>query len=180
MKMQRTARHAAQSAVQGINQNKGTVCSSIEIFSICSHWLNVLDSGKVQEVGGAMHLVVEFLRISQLQLIVHVGRVAHTCRISTCAFTIHSRYGTHTTPTHEVVVPRTLSRHHEKRQESIREEHLHLLVVGGEVAVGVVPRVFVAAAPVIARGRELVGSQGAGPRSETAHVCVCVVCVWCV
>lgn len=67
-----TERHAA-CKVQGINQNKGTVCSSIEILSIRSHWLNILNSGEVQEVGGAMHLMIKFLRISQLQLIVHVG-----------------------------------------------------------------------------------------------------------
>ena len=69
--------------------------------------------------------------------------------------------------THEVVVPGTLSRDHEEPEEAIRQEHLHLLVVGGQVAGRVVTSVLVAPPPFVPRQGQLVGSQGAGARGET-------------
>jgi len=60
--------------------------------------------------------VVELPRVCQLEVVFHVCRVAHA---------------------HEVVVPDVVVGHHEEAEEVVREEHLHLLVVGGQVAVRV-------------------------------------------
>ena len=83
----------------------------------------------------------------------------------------HTQYYTHTsictcTLTHEVVVPGALCWDHEEPEEAIREQHLHLLVVGGQVAVRVVARVLVVAAPLKAERSQLVGRQRAGARGE--------------
>eukprot|EP00958_Prasinococcus_capsulatus_P015981 scaffold1754_cov355-Prasinococcus_capsulatus_cf.AAC.3 len=55
-----------------------------------------------------------------------------------------------------------------RTEEAVGEEHLHLLVVGGKVAVWVVAIVLVGAAPLVARGRELVGRERARARREAA------------
>ena len=52
--------------------------------------------------------------------------------------------------THEVIVPRPLSWHHEESKEAIGEKHLYLLIVGGQVAMRVVSRVLVVPAPLVA------------------------------
>ena len=69
--------------------------------------------------------------------------------------------------THEVVVPGALGRHHEEAEEAIGQQHLHLLVVGRQVAARVVARVLVVAAPVVTGRRQFVGGQRARARRET-------------
>ena len=61
--------------------------------------------------------------------------------------------------THEIVIPGTLGRDHEESQETVRQEHLHLLVVGGQVPVGIVARVLVVPSPLVARGCQFVRRQ---------------------
>lgn len=68
--------------------------------------------------------------------------------------------------THEVIVPRTLSRHHEEAQEPIRQKHLHSLIVGGQVAFGVVSLVCILPTPLVATGCKFVGCQCAGSWRE--------------
>lgn len=72
------------------------------------------------------------------------------------------------TLTHEVIVPAALRGHHEVAQEPVGQQHLHLLVVAGQVALGIVALVGVARAPLEARGRQLVRRQGARARREGA------------
>ena len=62
-----------------------------------------------------------------------------------------------------------LSGNHEEPQEPVGEEHLHLLVVAGQVALGVVALVRVSPAPLEPTGCQLVGSQRAGARGETEN-----------
>lgn len=69
--------------------------------------------------------------------------------------------------THEVVVPGSLRWNHEEAEEAIREQHLHPLVVGWQVALGVVPFVRVLPAPLVAARGQFVGCQGAGARGKT-------------
>lgn len=71
--------------------------------------------------------------------------------------------------THEVVVPGNLSRHHEEAQEAVRQKHLNPLIVGGQVALGVVALVCVLSAPLVPTGSQLVGRQSAGAGSETRN-----------
>ena len=59
-----------------------------------------------------------------------------------------------------------LSGNHEEAQEPVREEHLDLLVVAGQVALGVVALVGVGSAPLEPAGGQLVGRQGAGAGGE--------------
>lgn len=68
---------------------------------------------------------------------------------------------TQQTLTHEVVVPGALSWNHEETKETIREQHLHLLVVGGQVAMGIIASVLVIATPLKTKRSQLVGCQGA-------------------
>ena len=68
--------------------------------------------------------------------------------------------------THEVVVPGDLARNHEEAQEAVREQHLDPLIVGRQVALGVVALVRVLSAPLVSAGRQLVGGQRARARSE--------------
>ena len=56
---------------------------------------------------------------------------------------------------------------HEEPEESVREEHLDLLVVAGQVALGVVALVRVGAAPLKPAWGQLVGGQGARAGGET-------------
>ena len=51
--------------------------------------------------------------------------------------------------THEIVIPGSLGWDHEEAQEPIRKKHLHLLIVGGQVAMGIVASVLVATPPLI-------------------------------
>lgn len=50
----------------------------------------------------------------------------------------------------------------------VAEEHLDLLIVGGEVTLGVGAGILVLSAPLVPRRRQLVGRQRAGARSEGA------------
>lgn len=95
-----------------------------------------------------MHLMVELLRVGQMEVKSHVGVVSHT---------------------HEVEVPGPLRWDHEEAQEPIREQHLDPLVVGGHVSLGVVALVCVLPAPVITTGSQLVGRQGAGSGCEAGR-----------
>lgn len=70
--------------------------------------------------------------------------------------------------THEVVVPGALRWHHEEAKEAVRQQHLHPLVVGRQVALGVVALVRVLPAPLVAAGSQLVGRQRAGAGGEAA------------
>jgi len=94
-----------------------------------------------------MDLMVELLGVGQLKVILHGGVVAYT---------------------HKVVVPARLCRNHEESQEAITEQHLHTLIVGGEVTLRVVACVLVLSPPLIARGSQLVGCEGAGAWGEAA------------
>ena len=57
----------------------------------------LLQTGEVEEVRGAVHLVVELLGVPEGELVLHRGLVPDA---------------------HEVVVPRPLRRHHEEAEES--------------------------------------------------------------
>ena len=70
------------------------------------------------------------------------------------------------TLTHKVVVPGALCWDHEEAEETVREQHLHLLIVGGKVAVRVVASVLVVPSPLKAQRSQLVGSEGAGAGGE--------------
>merc|ERR1712127_224032 len=106
------------------------------IFSVRPYIrLSLLDRGKVQEVTGSVDLVVELLGVRECELVAHVRVVSHP---------------------HEVIVPGSLSGHHEEPEEAIREQHLDLLVVRGQVALRVVALVSVGPAPLGA------GGEGAG------------------
>ena len=61
--------------------------------------------------------------------------------------------------THKVVVPGHLARHHKEAQEAVRQQHLNPLIVGGQVALGVVARVCILSSPLVAARRQLVGSE---------------------
>ena len=69
--------------------------------------------------------------------------------------------------THEVVVPGPLRGRHEETEEAVGQQHLHTLVVGWQVALGVVTRVRVLTSPLPACRRQLVGRQRAGTGRET-------------
>ena len=69
--------------------------------------------------------------------------------------------------THEVVVPGSLGRRHEETEEAVGQQHLHALVVGRQVALGVVTRVRVLTSPLPACWGQLVGRQRAGTGCET-------------
>ena len=69
-----------------VNDRLGEHVLPVRAAGCLAHLLN---AGKVHEVGGAVDLVVELLRVGERQLVPHVGVVAHT---------------------HEVVVPRTLQK----------------------------------------------------------------------
>lgn len=69
--------------------------------------------------------------------------------------------------THEVEVPRALGGNHKESKETIRQQHLHFLVVRREVTPGIVPSVLVVPTPVVTRGGQFVGRQGTRTRSET-------------
>ena len=64
-------------------------------------------------------------------------------------------------PTHEVVVPGALCWDHEETKETIGEQHLHLLIVGRQVAMRVVASVLVISSPLKAQRSQLVSSEGA-------------------
>mmetsp|Transcript_4532 Transcript_4532/g.13245 ORF Transcript_4532/g.13245 Transcript_4532/m.13245 type:complete len:234 (+) Transcript_4532:143-844(+) len=119
-----------------------------EVLPICRHCgrsLLALHAHEIEEVRRPVDLVVELLWVCELELVLHGGGVAHA---------------------HEVVVPHVVVGHHEESEEAVRQEELHLLVVRGQVALGVGRRVAVLAAPLVARGRELVGREAHGARGE--------------
>mmetsp|Transcript_31891 Transcript_31891/g.87333 ORF Transcript_31891/g.87333 Transcript_31891/m.87333 type:complete len:766 (-) Transcript_31891:1916-4213(-) len=105
----------------------------------------VLDRGKVEEVGGAVALVVKVARVGELEVVRHGRRVAHA---------------------HKIVVPDVVVGHHEEAKEVVGQQHLDLLVVRRQVAVRVGARVAVLPAPLVARGRELVRGQRDGAGRE--------------
>ena len=69
--------------------------------------------------------------------------------------------------THEVVVPWPLVWHHEEAKKPVWQQHLHTLVVRGEVTLGVVACVLVLASPLITTRGQLVRCQGAWSWGET-------------
>ena len=69
--------------------------------------------------------------------------------------------------THEVVIPGSLSRDHEEAEEPVGQQHLHLLVEAGQVALGVVTLVCVLSAPLEPAGSQLVGAERARSGRET-------------
>ena len=81
----------------------------------------------------------------------------------------HTHTHTNTLLTHKVVVPGALGGDHEEPKEPVRQKHLDLLIVRGQVAVGVVPRVLIISAPLKPQWGQFVGRQGAGPRSKTSE-----------
>ena len=72
---------------------------SERIITICSDTVPFLDGGEIHEMRWAVNLVIKLLWIGQVKFILHVRVVANT---------------------HEVVVPRSLTRDHEKAKELIR------------------------------------------------------------
>ena len=82
--------------------------------------------------------MIELLRLQWLQFILHIGVVSHT---------------------HEVVIPRALRWHHKEAQKSIREQHLHTLIMTRQVAFGVIALIRVLSTPFIAARGEFVGTQ---------------------
>lgn len=68
--------------------------------------------------------------------------------------------------THEVIVPGTLPRHHEEAQEPVRQQHLHSLIMGWQVAFRVVALVCVLPTPLVAAGGQFVRGEGAGSWRE--------------
>mmetsp|Transcript_30628 Transcript_30628/g.47993 ORF Transcript_30628/g.47993 Transcript_30628/m.47993 type:complete len:339 (-) Transcript_30628:199-1215(-) len=94
-----------------------------------------------------MDLVIEFLRIVQLETVLHRLLVLHS---------------------HKVVIPGALVRNHVESKESVGQKHLHFLVVGGGIALRVRALVLVLAAPLVSSGSELVSRQGARTGGERA------------
>lgn len=56
--------------------------------------------------------------------------------------------------THKIIIPRTLSRYHEKSEESIREQHLNFFVVTWKIPFRIVTPVSILTTPVIAAEKE--------------------------
>ena len=54
--------------------------SAVHILAVRVVDLALLQRGEVEEVRGPVHLVVELLGVGQLQVVLHVGVVADTCR----------------------------------------------------------------------------------------------------
>lgn len=63
--------------------------------------------------------------------------------------------------THKVVVPGDLTRNHEESEETIREQHLHSLIVGRQITFRIVALVCVLSTPLVATWRQLVGCERA-------------------
>ena len=59
--------------------------------------------------------------------------------------------------------------YHVEAKEAVAEEHLDLVIVGGEITVGVAASVLVYPAPLVARRSQLVCSQRARSRREAAR-----------
>ncbi len=74
-----------------------------------------------------MNFVVKLLWIRQRELILPIRVMLHP---------------------HKVVVPGPTVRNHEEPEEPVTEEHLDLLVVGREVALGIVPLVSILPTPL--------------------------------
>lgn len=53
--------------------------SGIHVLTVCIIDLTLLQWGKVKEVWWPVNFVVEFLGVGQLQVVLHVGVMAHTC-----------------------------------------------------------------------------------------------------
>lgn len=63
--------------------------------------------------------------------------------------------------THKVVVPGDLTRNHEESEETIREQHLHSLIVGRQITFRIVALVCVLSTPLVATWRQFVGCERA-------------------
>lgn len=61
-----------------LKQKEARTGLGVEVLSVCRVDLPLLQEGKVEEVGGPVDLVVEFLGVCQLQLVFHVGVMANT------------------------------------------------------------------------------------------------------
>ena len=118
------------------------------IVSVGTDALSLFDGSKVHEVRRPVHFVVEFFGVSQMELVFH-GRIV--------------------TDAHKVVIPRALSGNHEESEELVGEEHLHPLVMGRQVALGIVAAVGVLFAPFESARSEFVGHQRAGSGGEAAR-----------
>mmetsp|Transcript_63136 Transcript_63136/g.136700 ORF Transcript_63136/g.136700 Transcript_63136/m.136700 type:complete len:725 (-) Transcript_63136:4486-6660(-) len=103
---------------------------------------------EVEEVRGAVALVVELRRVLDAQAVLHRDVVLLP---------------------HEVVVPDAVVRHHEEAQEDVTEQHLHLLGVRGQEAGRIGAGVLVRLAPLEALRRDPVGGQRAAARREAAR-----------
>ncbi len=100
---------------------------SEQVLSIRREEVAVLSGAKVQEMRRPVHLVIELLRVGQLQLVLEI-------RVKT--------------NTHEVVVPGALGGHHEKAEEAIAEQHLNTFIMRRQIALRVVALVHVLLAPL--------------------------------
>ncbi len=95
--------------------------SSEGVIAIGGCDVTLFDGGEIHKVRRSMHLVVELFGVGQVEFVLHLRVVAHA---------------------HEVVVPRTRGRHHEKAKELVRQQHLHALVVRRQVALRVVASIL--------------------------------------
>ena len=116
-----------------------------QVFSV-SFIVNIFQSAELQKVCGPMHFTVVLPGVGQLEAVSHARAVLDSL---------------------EIVVPAANIGHHVEAHESVTEKHLNLLIVGGQVA-SWVAAVFVLPAPLVPPRSQLVRSQSAAARSETA------------
>mmetsp|Transcript_62206 Transcript_62206/g.196851 ORF Transcript_62206/g.196851 Transcript_62206/m.196851 type:complete len:1067 (-) Transcript_62206:4174-7374(-) len=116
-----------------------------EVLAVRLDGIVPLELRKLEEVGGAVDLVVILARVGELDVVLHARAVLDP---------------------HEVVVPAARLGNHVEAHEAVREEHLHLLVVRWEVAVRVGARVPVGPPPLVPARRELVRREATAPRGE--------------
>ena len=72
-------------------------------------------------------------------------------------FKLHCRF---VSDSHEIVIPRSLSWHHEEAQESITKKHLNFFVVTWQITFGIVSFVRIVFAPLKSTWSQLVCRQG--------------------
>ena len=72
--------------------------------------------------------------------------------------------------THKVVIPGPLRWNHEETKESIRQQHLHSLIVWRQVTMRIITGVFIIPPPVISWWCQLVRCQWTWPRCETIRI----------
>jgi len=54
------------------------MCSAVQVLAVCSYHISLLEAAEVEEVRRPMKLVVELLRVCQLDLVLHVGIMVYT------------------------------------------------------------------------------------------------------